>query len=235
MKLDRLLAKHESMGRTRARAAIAAGRVRAGGGVVLKGHDEEIDRFTAVELDGEMIRAGARRLHVMLHKPIGVVSATVDAEHRTVVDLIDDPDKASLHLVGRLDRNTSGLMLLTNDGRWSKALMDPERKVPKVYLVETAEPIPPDAVKAFAAGFYFHTEDLTTRPAELEILGDREARLTIHEGRYHQVKRMFHRIDNRVVKLHRESVGGIVLPEDLQPGEWRVLTHGEIEGAFDLG
>ncbi len=164
----------------------------------------------------------------MLHKPIGVVSATVDAEHQTVIDLIGDPDKASLHLVGRLDRNTSGLMLLTNDGRWSKILMDPERKVPKVYLVETREPIPPEAVAAFAAGFYFHTEDLTTRPAHLEILGERRARLTIHEGRYHQVKRMFHRIENRVVKLHRESVGSIILSDDLAPGEWRMLHPDEI-------
>ena len=91
----------------------------------------------------------------MLHKPVGIVSATSDAEHRTVIDLIDDPDKSSLHLVGRLDRNTSGLVLLTNDGRWSKALMDPSRKVPKVYLVETRDPIPPEAVAAFAQGFLF--------------------------------------------------------------------------------
>jgi len=227
VKLDRLLAKHDSMGRNRAKALIAAGRVQVAGEVIMK-MDHEVDRFTAVELDGITIHAPERRLHIMLHKPIGVVSATVDAEHQTVIDLIGDPDKASLHLVGRLDRNTSGLMLLTNDGRWSKILMDPERKVPKVYLVETREPIPPEAVAAFAAGFYFHTEDLTTRPAHLEILGERRARLTIHEGRYHQVKRMFHRIENRVVKLHRESVGSIILSDDLAPGEWRMLHPDEI-------
>ena len=228
MKLDRLVAKHDSMGRNRAKALIAAGRVKVAGEAILK-MDHEVDRFTAVELDGMRINAPERRLHIMLHKPIGVVSATVDAEHQTVIDLIDDPDKASLHLVGRLDRNTSGLMLLTNDGRWSKALMDPDRKVPKVYLVETSDPIPPEAVAKFADGFYFHTEDLTTRPAHLEILGERLARLTIHEGRYHQVKRMFHRIENRVVKLHRESVGSITLPEDLAPGEWRMLEPTEIK------
>lgn len=227
MKLDRLLAKHESMGRKKARAAILAGRVRLEDEPVLEG-DREVDRFTRVELDGEVIRPAERLLHIMLHKPVGVVSATVDAEHRTVVDLIDDPDKSSLHLVGRLDRNTSGLMLLTNDGRWSKALMAPDRKVPKVYRVETADPIPHEAVARFAEGFYFHTENLTTLPAELEILGEREARLTLHEGRYHQVKRMFHRIGNRVVALHRESVGSIRLAEDLEPGKWRMLTRQEI-------
>lgn len=239
VKLDRLLAKHESMGRKKARAAILAGRVRVAGIPIYEGNPD-VDRFTGVELDGGVIRAGERQLHIMLHKPVGVVSATTDPEHQTVVDLIDDPDKSSLHLVGRLDRNTSGLMLLTNDGRWSKILMAPERKIPKVYLVETQDPIPPDAVAKFAEGFYFHTEDLTTLPAELEILSERQARLTLHEGRYHQVKRMFHRIGNRVVALHRESVGSIRLPEDLEPGEWRMLTEQEITqaqgcGPFHLG
>jgi 16S rRNA pseudouridine516 synthase len=107
--------------------------------------------------------------------------------------------------------------------------MAPETKVPKVYLVETRDPIPSSAVDVFAAGFHFHTEDLTTLPAALEILGERQARLTLHEGRYHQIKRMFHRIGNRVVKLHRESIGAISLPHDLGPGEWRMLEKEEIE------
>ena len=100
--------------------------------------------------------------------------------------------------------------------------------MPKVYLVETADPIAPEAVDAFARGFYFHTEDITTLPAELVILGERTARLTLHEGRYHQVKRMFHRVNNRVVSLHRESIGGIALPPDLKPRKWRMLTDQEI-------
>ncbi len=229
MKLDRLLAKHQSMGRNRARQAIVERRVLVNG-VPVSRIDLEVDRFSRVEMDGALTRMPERLLHLMLHKPIGVVSATVDAEHRTVIDLIDDPDKASLHLVGRLDRNTSGLVLLTNDGRWSKPLMAPGGKVPKTYLVETLHPIPAEAVVTFAEGFHFHTEDITTLPAELEILGDRKARLTLHEGRYHQVKRMFHRIGNRVTALHRESIGGITLPPGLLPGQWRALTSGEISG-----
>jgi 16S rRNA pseudouridine516 synthase len=230
MKLDRLLAKHDAMGRTRARSLIAAGRVQVDGSVT-RWNDHEVDRFKEVALDGGIIQKGRRLLHLMLHKPVGVVSATSDAEHPTVIDLIDDPDRHTLHLVGRLDRNTSGLILLTNDGRWSKPLMAPETKVPKVYLVETRDPIPSSAVEAFAAGFHFHTEDLTTRPAALEILGEREARLTLHEGRYHQIKRMFHRIGNRVAKLHRESIGAISLLPELGPGQWRMLTKEEIAGA----
>lgn len=232
MKLDRLLAKHDSTGRNRARALIVAGRVRVDGAVTRR-IDHEVDRFSVVELDGNRLQAPARRLHLMLHKPVGVLSATSDPVHRTVIDLIDDPDRHTLHLVGRLDRGTSGLILLTNDGNWSKPLMAPETKVPKVYLVETRDPIPASAVEAFAAGFHFHTEDLTTRPAALEILADHRARLTLHEGRYHQIKRMFHRIGNRVVKLHRERIGAISLPHDLAPGEWRMLTAEEIGRATD--
>lgn len=230
MKLDRFLGKHESAGRRQARQWVVERRVTVDGELALR-VDAEVDRFSRVKLDGLLLGAPEQRLRIMLHKPVGVVSATVDAEHPTVLDLIDHPAKDSLHLVGRLDRNTSGLVLLTNDGQWSKRMMDPAAKVPKVYRVETLDPIPEEAVARFAEGFYFHTEDLTTLPALLEIIGPRSARLTLHEGRYHQVKRMFHRIGNRVVALHRDRIGDIALPDDLGPGQWRRL-----EGdSFKLG
>jgi 16S rRNA pseudouridine516 synthase len=85
-----------------------------------------------------------------------------------------------------------------------------------------------ESVALFAEGFYFPTEDITTLPAKLEIIGEREARLTIHEGRYHQIKRMFHRVNNRVTTLHRERIGSLVLPPDLAPGQWRALTEKEL-------
>jgi 16S rRNA pseudouridine516 synthase len=234
MKLDRLIAGYHSMGRQAAHHAIAAKRVRVDGVVVTNGH-HPVDRFTRVELDDAVLQAAERALYLMLHKPVGILSATKDEQHPTVIDLIDDPDKLTLHIAGRLDRSTSGLVLLTNDGRWSKRLMAAEEKVPKVYLVETLDPIAPDAVAAFACGFYFHTENITTLPAELVILGERHARLTLHEGRYHQVKRMFHRVSNRVVNLHRESIGSLVLPLDLPPGAWRVLTPEEVLAAAGGG
>jgi 16S rRNA pseudouridine516 synthase len=227
MKLDRFLAKQSARGRSAAHRLIAARRVRVDGEVCTN-NQTEVDRFTRIELDAEVMQEAERALYLMMNKPVGILSATTDPVHRTVIDLIDDPDKESLHIAGRLDRGTSGLVLLTNDGRWSKRLMEPVERVGKVYLVETAEDIAPEAVEAFAAGFYFHTEDLTTLPAELEILEARRARLTLHEGRYHQVKRMFHRVQNRVTALHRESIGGLVLPMDLMPGQWRALTPEEV-------
>jgi 16S rRNA pseudouridine516 synthase len=227
MKLNRLLGKHESTGRSRAQAKIVAGEVLVNGVVVIEG-TREVTRFDRVELQGQIIQAGQRALYVMLHKPAGYVSATVDAEHPTVLDLIDEPNKAELHLAGRLDRASTGLVLLTNDGVWSKRITEPVFKLPKTYLVETAEPIAPEAVAAFAAGFYFHTEDLVTQPAELALLGQRTARVTLWEGRYHQIKRMFHRVGNRVTRLHRESIGPLRLPEGLAESEWRFLTADEV-------
>lgn len=222
MKLDRLLAKYQQMGRTRAREVVMARRVRIDDQLATQ-HDEEVDRFAQVTLDDIIVQPSSRRLCLMLHKPIGLLSATKDQKLPTVLDLIDDPDKDTLHLVGRLDINTSGLVLLTNDGRWSKALMHPDKKVPKVYRVTTKEPIPTDAPDRFAAGFYFKTEDTTTQPADLEILTAHTARVTLHEGRYRQVRRMFHRVGCQVTALHRESIGDIRLPSDLKSGEWKTI------------
>lgn len=221
------------MGRTAAHRLLAQGRVSVDGAITRESH-HEVSRFASVVMDGIEIQQGTRLIYLMLHKPVGWLSATKDAVHPTVMDLIDDPDKASLHLAGRLDRSTSGLVLLTNDGRWSKQVMDAEHRVPKVYRVQTQEPIRAEDVAKFAEGFHFHTEDIVTLPAKLEIIGEREARLTLHEGRYHQVKRMFHRVQNRVVALHREKVGELSLG-DLAPGQWRALSHAEVAGLLATG
>lgn len=222
MKLERLLAKYQHMGRTHAREGILANRVRIND-LPTTSFDREVDRFAQVTFDNQVVQLAARRLRIMLHKPVGVISATKDQKHRTVIDLIDDPDKDSLHLVGRLDINTSGLVLLTNDGCWSKALMHPDHKVAKVYHVTTKEPIPTDAPIQFTAGFYFKTEDITTQPAELDILSPTTARVTLYEGRYRQVRRMFHRVGCQVSALHRVSIGQIQLPAKLALGKWQFL------------
>lgn len=228
MKLDRLIAKHRGMGRTAALRAIATRCVSVDGEVKIDGH-VEVDRFCEVMLGGETVQRAERGLYLMMHKPVGWLSATKDAQHATVMDLIQHDGKNTLHLAGRLDRATSGLLLLTNDGRWSKRLMAAEQKVPKTYHVRTHEPVPAEAAVAFERGFYFHTEDITTLPSRLEILSECEARVTLHEGRYHQVKRMFHRVGCRVLTLHRESVGGLLLPPELRPGEWREMSREERE------
>lgn len=224
MKLEDLIAKRLGVGTRGARALILGGRVAVAGEIAVD-HRREISRFDEVLCEGAVVQAAMKRLHLMLHKPAGILSATSDPVHRTVLDLIDHPDKDTLHLAGRLDRSSTGLVLLTNDGRWSEALSDPATKVEKVYLVGTDRPIPMEAVERFAEGFWFATEGLTTRPAHLEILEECLARVTLVEGRYHQIKRMFHRIDGiRLTSLHRVRIGPHELPGDLAAGQWRVIA-----------
>ena len=154
----------------------------------------------------------------------------MDEEHPTVMELIGDAfGEEALHIAGRLDRASTGLLMLTNDGKWSRDIGLPEESHGKVYLVETAEDISDETAAIFTSGVYFGYEDITTGPAEMEVLGARRARLTIYEGKYHQVKRMFHAVGNRVVSLHRERVGSIELDPGLAPGEWRELAEVEIE------
>jgi 16S rRNA pseudouridine516 synthase len=202
--------------------------VRIDGAVISDPH-AEVREFSRVEVDSEILQAGKPVRHYMLHKPTGCVSATSDPQHPTVLDLIHEPDKDDLHIAGRLDFNTTGLMLITNDGSWSRRLTQPQTKLPKVYYVETEQLIGPQYAQKFTEGLYFAFEDLTTLPADLVVLGPRSARLSIVEGRYHQVKRMFGYFDNKVLRLHRERMGALVLDDSLKPGEYRPLTAQEIE------
>jgi len=228
VKLEDFIAKRMSIGRRAARAHILAGEVTVSGEST-DDHRREVTRFDEVTVAGEILQRSLPRLYLMLNKPAGILSATTDKNHRTVLDLIDHPDKATLHLAGRLDRSSTGLILLTNDGEWSESLTLPGRKVEKSYLVETDRPIPPKAVEHFAVGFHFPTEGITTLPARLEILAPDLARVILHEGRYHQIKRMFHRLDGiRLRSLHRERIGPLQLPDDLEPGHWRALTPEEL-------
>lgn len=227
MRLDRFLSNLPQLNRQAARQLLASGRVRVDGAVVCDGLCE-VSQFSRIEVDSELLQAGKAARYFMLHKPIGVVSATAHEQHRTVLDLLDEPDKADLHLSGRLDLNTTGLLLITNDGQWSRRLTEPRSRLGKVYRVETEQLITPEYIEVFARGLYFAYEGLTTLPAELVILDSHSALLTLHEGRYHQVKRMFGHFQNKVTGLHRLSMGAIQLDSQLAPGQYRALTEAEI-------
>ncbi|KPA88425.1 MULTISPECIES: pseudouridine synthase [Pseudomonas] len=227
MRLDRFLSNLPRFNRQQVRLLLAERRVRVDGLVTADPH-HEVREFSRVEVDDEVLQAGRPARYFMLHKPTGCVSATRDPQHRTVLDLLEEPDVDELHIAGRLDFNTTGLMLLTNDGQWSRRLTRPETKLPKVYYVETEQEIGAQYAETFARGLYFAFEDLTTQPAELQRLGPRSARLSIVEGRYHQVKRMFGHFDNKVLRLHRERMGPLVLDDALAPGQYRPLTAEEI-------
>ena len=227
MRLDRFLSNLPQLNRQTARLALASGRVRVDGVVMANGLSE-VNQFSRIELDEQLLHAGKAARYFMLHKPPGVVSATAHEQHRTVLDLLDEPNKDELHLAGRLDLNTSGLLLITNDGQWSRRLTEPRGRLGKVYRVDTEEPITPQYIEVFARGLYFAYEDLTTLPAELVIVSSHSALLTLHEGRYHQVKRMFGHFQNKVIGLHRLSMGSIELDPQLAAGQYRALSAAEI-------
>ncbi|TVP88126.1 MAG: pseudouridine synthase [Pseudomonadaceae bacterium] len=232
MRLDRLLSNQNGISRQTARELLRQGRVRVDNQVC---HDglHEITRFMQVTLDQHCLQAAQPAYYLMLHKPAGYLSATQDPQHPTVLELLPAELRAQLHLAGRLDRSTTGLMLLTNDGLWSRQLTSPSAKLAKVYRVTTRESISPQAAARFAQGIYLAREDLFTRPAELQLLSPCEALLTIYEGRHHQVKRMFHAVGNRVCALHRERMGPLHLDPALAPGDYRPLDAHEIRTIWD--
>lgn len=227
MRLDKYLAGVTDLSRSDAKRAIKDGDVAVAGRVVL---DPQFDvaADAPVTLAGQKLRTAAPR-YFMLHKPEGYVCAARDRQHLTVLDLLDEDNVESLHIAGRLDIDTTGLVLLTDDGVWSHRITAPRRDCDKTYWLQTAEPILDAAVTQFERGLFLHSEKTRLKPAFLEIINPHTARMRISEGKYHQVKRMFGAIGNAVVKLHRERVGAISLDPNLAEGEYRALTAAEIE------
>lgn len=142
MRVDRFFSNLPRFNRQQVRLLLVQGRIRIDGQVV-RDSRADVTEFSRVELDAELLQEGKRARYFMLHKPQGCVSATQDPEHATVLDLIHEPDKHELHIAGRLDYNTTGLMLITNDGQWSRRLTQPQTKLPKLYYVETEQPLGP--------------------------------------------------------------------------------------------
>lgn len=209
MRLDRFLSHQTRLGKKIVRQKIDAGLVSVNGSVELFNRCE-VDHFTTVAMDGIVLQEN-EAIYLMLHKPAGYLSATSDPQHPTVIDLINEDYAADLHIAGRLDRASTGLLLLTNDGRWSRSLTEPDKKVPKIYQVELRDPVRADCAEIFSQGIYFAFEDLTTSPVELTIIDPSHVEITLYEGRYHQIKRMFHAIGNKVIGLHRSQIGGLSL------------------------
>ena len=225
-RLDRFLCRQLSLNRKAVQQLLAARRVQVDGDVARNGQ-AMIGPFSVVLCDEQVLQANSAR-YLMLNKPAGIVSATRDARHTTVMDLLTTEPHADLHIAGRLDFNSTGLVLLTNDGRWSRQLSAPENNIRKRYRVTLEKPLTQDYVQAFAQGMFFDFEGITTRPAELVIVSDHVADVWLVEGRYHQIKRMFGRFRNKVLTLHRSAIGALELDHALSPGSIRPLTPSEV-------
>ncbi|SMC46936.1 pseudouridine synthase [Papillibacter cinnamivorans] len=229
-RLDRILASTGIVSRKEAKEMICAGRVRTDG-KILSSPEKKLDPETAaLTVDGTPL-SYREFYYIMLNKPAGVISATEDPREKTAVDLLPERlRRVGLFPAGRLDKDTEGLLLLTSDGQTAHALTAPRRHVDKVYFVRTDLEMTAGDEDAFREGIVLSDGTLCL-PAELSVLPDtagREARVTLREGKFHQVKRMLLSRGKTVVFLKRLSMGSLVLDPTLGPGEYRELTETEI-------
>jgi 16S rRNA pseudouridine516 synthase len=227
VRLDKLLSLRGYCTRSHARAFLKAHEVCEKGVRIFK-QDQRVDG-NAITVEGEA--ADPEQIYAMLNKPLGFVCSHDDGEGELVYDLLPErwlQRNPTVTSVGRLDKETSGLLIITDDGALVHRLTSPKKHVEKVYRVGLAQPLTGAEGERFASGsLVLESDPKPLLPAKLEVLGEREARLSIVEGRYHQVRRMFAAVGNRVETLHRERVGGLELG-DLAPGAWRALTADDL-------
>ena len=227
MKLVKHIANLGYGSRKQVQQMFREGRITDAQGEVLYA-DDKVEHDN-IRIDGEVLDPPPG-LILMLHKPAGYTCSTKD-HGRLIYELLPDRFRDRdpvLSSVGRLDRDTSGMLLMTDDGQWSHRITSPRHHCEKTYLVTLENPVSDDTAEQFTKGVQLHNEKDLTQPAVLEVITPTEVRLTITEGRYHQVKRMFAAVGNRVIGLHRERIGAIALDSDMEPGEYRPLTEEEI-------
>lgn len=227
MRIDKYIGNSTPYSRKELKVFFKKGLVRLNGEVVTD-IGMHIDEETAVvTLSGEKINY-SRFTYLMLNKPSGYISATFDKKFPVVTDLVPaEFSHLDLFPVGRLDIDTVGLLVLTNDGDTAHKLLIPKSHVPKTYYVESEKPLTQEDKKRFEEGV--DLGDFTTIPAKVEITGEKKAHLTIFEGKYHQVKRMYEAVDNKVTYLKRIKMGELILDESLEEGKMRLMTDEEIK------
>lgn len=228
MRLDKYLSNMGIGTRSEVKGYIKKGRVTVNGERA-KGPEQKVEEATdQIAFDGQLV-SFCDMQYFMLHKPAGVVTATEDKREKTVLDLLESPIKKQLFPVGRLDKDTEGLLLITNDGPLAHELLSPKKHVKKMYYAKIAGKVTTEDVEAFSKGL--DLGDFTTMPAQLEIITSGEVseiQVTICEGKFHQVKRMFEKVGKKVLYLKRISMGNLCLDEHLAAGEYRALTEEEL-------
>lgn len=231
MRLDKFLSHATGYSRAQVKKFLRDKRVALGAdpqsAELIKKADHDVAAQDVVLLDGEVLELPGRT-YLMLHKPLAYVCASTDSENPTVLDLLDTAAQ-DLSIAGRLDKDTSGLVLISNDGQWIHRIISPRRDCTKVYQAELDREIDDGVITHFAEGIFLKGEDKKTRPAKLRRLQGTQVSVAISEGRYHQVRRMFAACGFHVQALHRVSIGNIQLDPALSPGQYRPLTQAEID------
>jgi ribosomal small subunit pseudouridine synthase A len=227
MRLDKFLAETTGLTRSQATKVLRQSAVTINGKIEKSGA-AKVSPDDEICYNGERLAWVAEGQYIMLNKPQGYICSHEDGDYPTIYQFFDYPLAGKLHGAGRLDVDTTGLVLLTDDGQWSHRITSPKFHCEKTYLVTLADPVEANYVQACAEGILLRGEKEPTKPATLEILDDYNVNLTISEGRYHQVKRMFAALGNKVVGLHRWKIGALVLDDSLAEGEYRALTAEEV-------
>lgn len=229
MRLDKLLTRLNCGSRKEVHSMIRAGRVTVAGQVMRDPAAKLDPECAAVSLDGQEQQYRAQRYY-MLNKPAGVITASRDARHKPVLELFPEKERRGLFAVGRLDKDTEGLLIITDDGALSHELMSPVHHVSKVYEAVVAGILEPRAAERFAEGLTLK-DGTVCRSAKLEMLSaapEQRFRITLQEGKYHQVKRMIAAVGGEVTALRRVKLGGLALDARLAPGEYRLLDDAEV-------
>lgn len=226
MRLDKFLCDTAGLTRTEAKNAVKKGQI-AVNGQVQKTADFKVKETTdTVTFQGKPLSYAAFHYY-MLHKPAGVITATEDKKESTVMDILREEKVKNLFPVGRLDKDTEGLLLVTDDGELAHNLLSPKKHVDKEYLVKVRDSISEEDCRKLSEGVDIGDEK-PTAPAKVERVAEKEILLTIREGRFHQVKRMLQAVGNEVLYLKRLSMGSLRLPEDLEKGAYRPLSEEEL-------
>jgi 16S rRNA pseudouridine516 synthase len=223
-RIDKILSHGLGWSRKEVKDAIKQKRVVLNN-VIVKDSSIKVSDNDLIYVDEELVKTTFDEV-IMIYKPKGVVCSTTDPHLPTVFDFFRLSSKI-YHMIGRLDQDTTGLLLLTRDGQLTHQLMSPHKKVMKYYRVSLLNPITEDAINQLRIGVDIQDETLTA-PAQVQQVSEYVIELGISEGRYHQIKRMMHALDNEVIELHRYRLGPLTL-DSLNEGEWRALTQSEIE------
>ncbi len=225
MRLDKFVCKSTELTKTEVLHKISLGEVTVNGDIE-KNESAQVHENNTIRLNGIKLITRAFR-YILMHKPADTICSNIDEAYPSVFNYLDVEKASELHIAGRLDADTTGMVLITDDGRWSFNITRPSRECCKIYRVSLSKPIADDVALKFKQGVQLQGEQQLTRSALLEVISPKEVLLTITEGKFHQVKRMFAAIGNRVISLHREAIGDISL--DVELGEWRYLTNDEVQ------
>lgn len=226
MRLDKLLSETTAYTRSQLKQIIKSGRVSVNGTAVTAPETKIDPTGALIELDGERV-SYAKFHYFMLNKPAGILSATDDRKQKTVIDLFPEEMRRRLFPVGRLDKDTTGLLLVTDDGDFAHRVISPRSEIVKTYRAVTSEPVNDADVEAFQRGIVL-ADGTKCLPAGLEPLPNGSCLVRVYEGKYHQVKRMLASRSKPVIELKRLSIGALELDEKLLPGEFRQLTENEL-------